>query len=68
MGILIPQGIECDLVIKNRLDDCVLWDKLIDEHYFAHRVIETAYAELAHLNTITVIIAFKFNESYLLRR
>ena len=51
MRVLCPEGIESNSVIQDRLDDCVLWDQLITKHYFAGRVIEAAYAELAHLQT-----------------
>ena len=56
VGVLSPQRIESNSVIEDRLDDCVLWDELVTKHYFVHRVIEAAHAELAHLHTDNFVV------------
>ena len=51
MRVLCPEWIESNSVVQDRLDDCVLRDELITEHYLAGWVIEAPHAKLAHLHT-----------------
>ena len=49
MGVLRPERLEVDPIVEDGLDDCVFWHNCILKLYFAHRIVETAHPEFAHL-------------------
>ena len=58
VGVLRPESFEVDPIVEDGLDDCVFGHNCILKLYLAHRIVETAHPEFAHLEFRLILISF----------